>query len=80
MLLTVKVKPNSRKNELNSQPDGSWIAAVAASPVDGKANDAVIRLLADHFGVPKRSIIIVSGRASRQKLIRIEGLFESGQA
>jgi uncharacterized protein (TIGR00251 family) len=77
MLLSVKVKPNARKNELSSLPDGSWVAAVTASPVDGKANAAVIRLLAEHFGLPKRSIIIESGLTSRQKRIRIEGMPEN---
>jgi uncharacterized protein len=78
MLLSVKVKVNARTSELRALPDGSWVAAVTASPVDGKANDAVIRLLANHFRVPKSSISIESGLTSRQKRIRIEGVSREG--
>ncbi|HMO13879.1 MAG TPA: DUF167 domain-containing protein [Pirellulaceae bacterium] len=74
MLLDVKVKPNARKNELIEQADGTWVASVTASPVDGKANEAVIRLLADHFRVPKRAVTIELGASSRRKRIRIDGI------
>jgi uncharacterized protein (TIGR00251 family) len=74
MIISVKVKPNARKNQLNSQPDGSWVVSVTASPVDGKANEAVIRLFADHFRVAKRAVVIESGLTSRQKRVRIDGI------
>jgi hypothetical protein len=72
--LQIKVKPNARKNELTLQADGNWVASITASPVDGKANQSLIRLLADHFGVPQRAVTIESGVTSRIKRVRIEGL------
>ena len=44
---------------------------VAAPPVDGKANEAVIRLLAVHFGVPRRDVDLISGSTGRTKRFRI---------
>jgi len=54
------------------QPDGSYLARVTALPADGEANRAVIRLLAEHFGVAPSRIRIVSGATHRQKVFEIE--------
>ncbi len=72
MQLQVKVKPNSKKPGLEEQEDGSWIARVNAPPVDGKANEALIRIIADHFGVSKSSVTILSGAGSRNKRVNVE--------
>ena len=70
--LQLKVKPGSREESLVEQPDGSWIARVKAPPVDGKANAAVIELVARHFGVRKAQVTIRSGLSGRMKRIQIE--------
>ena len=67
----VKVQPGSRVEALEEQADGSWLARVKAPPVDGKANDALIALVAVHFGVRKAQVHIKSGASSRLKLISI---------
>jgi uncharacterized protein (TIGR00251 family) len=69
--LRVKVKPNSRVEELASLDDGGYEARVKAPPVDGKANAALIALIAEHFGVRKAQVIIKSGASGRQKLVQI---------
>lgn len=69
--LQLKVKPNAREASLTQQADGTWLAKVKAPPVDGKANAAVIALLAKHFGVPKSAVTIKSGAAGRLKLVQI---------
>ena len=46
---------------------------LAAPPVEGKANAALIEFLADYFGVPRRNVTIVSGVKSRAKRVAIEG-------
>jgi uncharacterized protein (TIGR00251 family) len=69
--LRIKVKPNSRVEELIELADGSWEARVKAPPVDGKANTALIALVATHFGVRKAQVTLKSGAASRLKLIQI---------
>jgi len=70
--LQLKVKPGSREESLIEQPDGSWIARVKAPPVDGKANAAVIELVARHFGVRKAQVTIRSGLSGRMKRVQIE--------
>ncbi len=69
--ITIKVIPNSKKNEVNTTGE-SPIVRVTAPPVGGKANKAVIAVLAKHFNVKKRSIRIVQGEKSRNKVIEID--------
>ncbi|HKU91503.1 MAG TPA: DUF167 domain-containing protein [Steroidobacteraceae bacterium] len=69
--LKVKVKAGSRIEELAEQEDGTWLVRVKAPPVDGRANEAVIALLATRFGVRKAQVSIKSGASSRVKLIFI---------
>ena len=56
--LKLKVKPGSRDESLTEQDDGTWLARVKAPPVDGKANAAVIALVAAHFGLRKAQVSI----------------------
>ena len=67
----VKVKPNARTTALIEAGDGTWIAQIAAPPVDGKANAALIALIADHFSCRKAAVTITSGAGARLKLICI---------
>jgi uncharacterized protein len=69
--LRVKVKPNSRVEELTALEDGTYEARVKAPPVDGKANMALMALVADRFRVPKSKVSIKSGASGRIKLVRI---------
>jgi uncharacterized protein (TIGR00251 family) len=69
--IRVKVKPNARTSELTLKDDGTWLAKLKAPPVDGKANEELIRLVAEHFGVRKAEVTIKSGAASRLKLLEI---------
>lgn len=70
--LKVKVKPGSRVDELVQLEDGSWQARVKAPPVDGKANAAVIGLIATHFGLRKAQVTLRSGASGRLKLFQID--------
>ena len=49
-LLEIKVKPNARQSLLSQEVDGSWVASLRSPPVDGKANEELIGLVAEHFG------------------------------
>lgn len=73
--LLVKVKPRSRVASLEQAADGTWLAALKAPPVDGKANAELIALVAERFGCPKRQVEIKSGASGRIKhvLIHTEG-------
>ncbi len=68
----VKVKPNSKSQNIKEEADGSLIVQLKSSPVDGKANNELIKLLAKQFDVPKSNIRIKSGLSSRQKLIEVD--------
>ena len=70
--LRVKVKPNSRVEEFVALADGGFEARVKSPPVDGKANAALIALIASHFGLRKAQVSIKSGTSGRLKLVRIE--------
>jgi uncharacterized protein (TIGR00251 family) len=70
MKIQVKVKPNAKTEEVSQEGD-SFIVKVKEPPKEGKANQAVIKLLAQHFGVPKSQVRILSGLRSRNKVIEI---------
>lgn len=69
--LRVKVKPNARVSTLAQEPDGSWLARLKAAPVDGKANDELISLVAEHFQCRKSDVLIKSGASARLKVLSI---------
>ncbi len=70
----VKVKPNSQRQNVEELADGSLIVHLKSPPVEGKANEELIKLLAAKFDVPKSSIRIKSGLSSRQKLVEIDSI------
>ena len=70
--IQIKVKPGARASQLVAQDDGTWLARIAAQPVDGQANAALIALAAEHFGVRRSQVRIKSGASSRLKLVQID--------
>jgi len=70
MKIRIKVKPSSRTEKVSQEGD-SFIVKVKEPPKEGKANEAVIKLLAEHFGVPKSQVRILSGLRSRNKVIDV---------
>jgi uncharacterized protein (TIGR00251 family) len=72
-LLNIKVIPGASKTEFVKTETG-FKARVQGTPVDGKANDALITLLSKEFGIPKKDIEIVKGKTSRNKTILIREL------
>jgi uncharacterized protein (TIGR00251 family) len=70
MKIQVKVKPNSRTEEI-SREGNNFIVKVKEPPKEGKANQAVIKLLAQHFGVPQSRVRILSGFKSRNKVVEV---------
>lgn len=69
--IRVKVKPNARMSKFEESGDGAWLAHVKSRPVDGKANDELLALVAAHFSVRKAQVSIRSGVAGRMKLVTI---------
>ncbi len=71
MKLTIRVKTNARKNEVKQIDATTYQVSVTAPPVDGKANEKVIEVLADYFGKPKRCVTILRGETSKEKVVEI---------
>jgi uncharacterized protein len=71
VVLRVRVKPRSKASELTQSPDGTWIARLKSPPVDGKANEELIALVAERFGVRKSDVTIKAGASGRMKLIKV---------
>ena len=70
-MLQVKVKPNARVSSLAKSEAGGWLAQIKAPPVDGKANQELIALVAQYFGCPKSAVSIRSGASGRLKLVQV---------
>ncbi|MCW5966556.1 MAG: DUF167 domain-containing protein [Bryobacterales bacterium] len=69
--VAVRVKPGAKADSVEPRPDGSLLIQVKAPPVDGKANEAVVALLAKHFGVKRSGVILKRGASSRNKLFEV---------
>ena len=72
--LTLRVSPGAARAGIVGRHGTGWKVRVAAAPEDGKANAAVIRLLAHTVGVPARDVAILSGHASRDKTVEVAGI------
>ena len=70
----VKVHPRAKKNAITGEVGDALKLALTAPPVDGKANEACIEFFAKLLKVPRSSVTIASGQASRQKVIRVSRL------
>jgi uncharacterized protein len=72
--LALRVSPGARTNAVVGRHGEAWKVRVSAPPEDGRANAAVIDLLADTLGVPARTIAVVSGHGARDKLVELTGI------
>ncbi len=70
----VRVQPRASRSEIVGEQEGALRVRLAAPPVDGAANDALIELLADLLDVPKCDIRIVAGATAKRKVIEAEGV------
>jgi len=71
MIIEVKVKAKAREEKVEKLGENSFNVFVKALPIGGKANEAVIKLLADYFKLAKSRIKIVSGLKSKRKIVEI---------
>lgn len=70
----VRVQPRASRSEVVGELDGALKLRLAAPPVDGEANEELIRFLAKLFAAPRQRVSIATGKASKNKLVRIEGV------
>jgi uncharacterized protein (TIGR00251 family) len=75
--INIRVQPRASRNEIGAaDPDGTLRIRVTAPPADGEANEAVLKLLSKHLGVPKSALTIVRGATTRNKVVEVAGLTE----
>ena len=74
MTIDVRVIPRARKTEYGGERDGAFVIRLAAPPVDGAANQALVEFLSVTLKVPRRAIRIASGERGRRKRIAIDGI------
>ena len=72
--LRVRVSPGARSNAILGRHGEGWKVRVTAAPEGGKANDAVLRLLAERLDLPGTSLTLVSGPSSRDKIVELHGI------
>jgi uncharacterized protein len=72
LILDIRVRANAKQNKVGGEIAGRLIVFVQAPAVDGKANEAVLKVLAEHFEVRARDIKIIRGETNRDKTIEIE--------
>ena len=72
--LRLRVSPGSGRAEFVGRHGDAWKVRVTAQPEHGRANDAVLRLVADTLAVPLASVAIVSGHGARDKIIELTGM------
>jgi uncharacterized protein len=74
--LSVRIQPRASKNSVSRMEDGTLKIRLTAPPVDGAANEALVKFLSDTLSVSKSQIEILSGHTSREKRVKISGRSE----
>ncbi len=72
--LRLRVSPGARSNAVVGRHGEGWKVRITAAPEDGKANEAVLRLLAERVGLPQVNLKLVSGSSSRDKIVELTGV------
>lgn len=76
VLVDVHVQPGAHRPRVVGRHGDALKVAVAAPPVEGRANDAVVKAIAEVFGVPVADVTITSGQTARRKRLRVAGIDE----
>ncbi len=71
MRLTITVKPRSSKNEVMKISDTEYQIRLTASPVDGEANEQLIKILSEYFSVAKSNISLLKGKTGKKKIVEV---------
>ena len=73
LTFAVRIVPRASRSEIAGEQGGALRVRIAAAPVEGAANQELIKLLAKSFKLPQKAVEIVSGAASKNKIVRIQG-------
>jgi uncharacterized protein len=75
--IAVRLQPRARADEIVGERDGRVLVRVLAPPVDGRANDALCRLIAKRARIGVRNVSVMRGEGAREKLVRVQGVGEA---
>lgn len=71
--LSIFAKPSAKTTEIRGVRDGALEIAIAAAPRDGAANEALVRFVADVFGLRARDVVLLAGTTGRRKRVELHG-------
>lgn len=71
MRIYIKAKPGSKEEKVVKTDEENFIVSVKERPIQGRANDAIVRALAKHFGVPTYCVKILAGERAKRKIVEI---------
>jgi len=71
MKIIIKAKPGAKEDKIEKVDEANYTVYVKAPPIDGKANAAIVKMLASHFDVSQSLIEIISGHMARVKVVQI---------
>ena len=72
MKILVKVKPNAKQERIEKTGENTFSVWVKEKPQEGKANQAVIKILSDYFGVARSNVVLLKGQTSKQKFFEVK--------
>ena len=72
--LRLRVSPGAARAAIVGRHGDAWKVRVTQAPENGRANDAVVRLLAETLDVPRNAVTLVSGHAGREKIVELDGI------
>jgi uncharacterized protein (TIGR00251 family) len=78
--IQVRVQPRAARTEIVGEQGGALKIRIAAPPVDGAANQALVRFLAEHLAVPRSAVVVSAGTAGRSKVVLVAGIGPSAAA
>jgi uncharacterized protein len=72
--LKIRVQPRAKRTEIAGEREGAVVIRVNVPPVDGRANEALCRLIAKRLGVAAGAVRVVRGQTARDKVVRVDGI------
>ena len=73
LTFAVRIVPRASRSEFAGEQSGALRVRVAAAPIEGAANQELIKLLAKSFKLPRNAVQIISGSTSKNKIVRVQG-------
>jgi hypothetical protein len=72
MKISVRVKPNAKQDKIEKVNESYFLIWVKEKPQEGKANKAVIKVLAEYFDVPQSAVVLLKGQSSKEKIFEVK--------